>query len=93
MTRSRLPSAVSCTALQLPAIDDVADEVKVAAVGVTQEVEELAGLAARGAEVDVGNEDGAEPQRGIPILELIRVPSFHCQAIVPAGQVNGVSAA
>ncbi len=80
-------------ALQLPAVDDVAYEIQVAAVGVAQEIEQARGLAARRTKVDVGNEDGAKREREVRVLQLIRVRSFHGQAIVLAAQVNRVSAA
>jgi len=45
--------------LQLPAVDDVADQVQGVGLVVAQEVEQEGGLAAGGAEVDIGNPDGA----------------------------------
>ena len=46
---------------QLPAVDDVADQVQVFAVVVPQEFEQGLRLAARRSQMDVGNEDGAVP--------------------------------
>jgi hypothetical protein len=80
-------------ALQLPAVDDVADEIEVRAVGVAQEVEQLLGLAARGAQVDIRDEDRAVAQRRRFVFLLIRFLSIHAQAIVAARQVKAVSAA
>ena len=48
--------------LQLPAVDDVADEVEVLRFGATQELEERARLAPGRAQMGVGNPDRAEPQ-------------------------------
>ncbi len=79
-------------ALQLPAVDDVADEVEVRAVGVAQEVEEPVRLAARGAEVDVRDEDRAVAQCRRFVFQLIRFLSIHAQAIVAARQVKSVAA-
>ncbi len=76
--------------LQLPAVDDVADEIEVAAVGALQEFEERPGLASRRAEMDVGDEDGAESQRRAGLV-FKRNGSIHSQPIVGAAQVNCVS--
>jgi hypothetical protein len=45
----------------LPAVDDVADEVKIVGLVVPQKVEKIVGLAAGGAQMDVGDPDGAIP--------------------------------
>jgi hypothetical protein len=47
---------------QLPAVNDVADEVEVARLVLAQEVEEQFGLGVFAAQVDVGNPDGAVVQ-------------------------------
>ena len=44
-------------ALQLPAVDDVADQIERVAVHVADEVEQQLGLAAARAQMDVGDED------------------------------------
>ncbi|EHP44079.1 hypothetical protein OR16_05342 [Cupriavidus basilensis OR16] len=46
-------------AAQLPAIDDVADQVELVRFIVLEEIEQVIGLAARRAEVNVGQPDGA----------------------------------
>ncbi len=48
------------TALQLPAVDDVADQEQGLGLDRADEVEQQLGLAAAGPEVDVGDEDRAE---------------------------------
>jgi len=47
---------------QLPAVDDVADEVQRLALGVAQELEQGLGAAAWRAQVQVGDEDGTDVQ-------------------------------
>ena len=46
--------------LQLPAVDDVADEIDGLGVVVAQEVEQPFGLAAARAEMNIGNEERTE---------------------------------
>ena len=53
-------------ALQLPAVDDVADEVQVVGFGAAQEFEQRPRLAAGRAEVGVGDEDGTESESIVP---------------------------
>ena len=53
---------------QLPAVDDVADEVEVIGFGAPQELEQTAGLAAGRAEVGVRDPDGPESLRGGRLL-------------------------
>jgi hypothetical protein len=48
---------------QLPAVDDVADEVQVVGLGDAQELEQGGDLASRRAEVAIGDEDRAKAQR------------------------------
>ena len=43
---------------QLPAVDDVADQIERLALHMADEVEQQLGLTALGAQMDVGNEDG-----------------------------------
>jgi hypothetical protein len=79
------------------AVDDVADEVELAALGVAQDAQQRRRLAARRAEVDVGDEDRAEaqPRLGVFFLDLrdfTRDGSVHSQPIVVARQVMRVSA-
>jgi len=52
---------------QLPAVDDVADQVDRLGVVPAQEIEQPLGLAAARAEMDVGDEQGAEPARGVVV--------------------------
>jgi hypothetical protein len=49
-------------ALQLPAIDDVADEVELVGLVVPQEIQQIVGLAAGCSQVNVGN-----PDRPVPV--------------------------
>src|SRR5471032_639282 len=44
---------------QLPSIDDVADQVQVLGIVVAQKIEEIVRLTATGAEMDIGQPDGA----------------------------------
>jgi hypothetical protein len=46
---------------QLPAVDDVADQINRVGIVIAQEVKETIGLAAARAEVNVGNEESTEP--------------------------------
>jgi len=50
---------------QLPAVDDVADQVDVVGVVAAQEVEQLLGLASARAEMKVGEEQGADPDEPV----------------------------
>lgn len=50
-------------ALQLPAIDDVADQIQVSRFGTAEKFQQRRRLAPRGAEVDIRDPDGAETQR------------------------------
>ena len=50
-------------ALELPAIDDVADEIQVVGIVVPEEIEQIFGLATRCSQVDVGDPDRAIPVR------------------------------
>ena len=63
--------------LQLPAVDDIADEIDGIGVVVTQEVEKLAGLAAARAEMHIGNKEGTKLFLAF-VLERHRIKSRGC---------------
>src|SRR5581483_155813 len=55
-------------AAQAPAVDDVADEIEEVGLGVLEEIEEEAGLAAARAKMNVG-----DPDRAIPAIARLAV--------------------
>ena len=55
-------------ALELPAVDDVAHQVELLALGMAEEIEQVGRLATGGTQMHVGNKDGAEPERGPPFV-------------------------
>ena len=63
--------------LQLPAVDEIADEVEVFAVHHTQKVQQFINAGVPGAEMDVGNPDGAADNRLVEIQIEILLISFH----------------
>jgi hypothetical protein len=68
MTRRPVPALA-----QLPAVDDVADQIEGLAIDRFQEIEQQLGIAAGGAEVGVGDPHGAHcEQRAVP-LEMVRL--------------------
>ena len=46
---------------QLPAVDDVADQIDRVGIVIAQEIEKPVGLAAARAEMNIGNEERTEP--------------------------------
>src|SRR5271170_7809335 len=49
--------------LELPAVDDIAHQVKVVGLGAAEEIEQPPSLAAGGAKMGIGDPDGAKTQR------------------------------
>src|SRR4029434_3072595 len=60
-------------ALELPPVDDVADEIEIARLGTAEELEQRAGLTARRAQVRVRDPDGAEPELAVACCAFVRV--------------------
>lgn len=58
--KARVPFVPTAAAIERPSINDVAIEDEVLAGGVFEEMVDLLDLTVRGAEVDVGEEDGLE---------------------------------
>ncbi len=56
------------SAADLPAVDDVADEIKVVGFGVAEKIEEVMCLAAGSAEMQIGNPDRPESQLTVIIV-------------------------
>ncbi len=50
---------------ELPAVDDIAHQVKVVGLGAAEKIEQPLGLAAGGAKVGIGDPDGAKTQRRV----------------------------
>ena len=50
---------------QLPAVDDVADQIDRVGIVIAQEVEQAFGLAAARAEMNIGNEESTEQTRAV----------------------------
>ena len=69
--------------LELPAVDDVADQIDHVGVVVAHEVEEALGLAALGAEMHVGNEQRAKPPRAGRHQHARVLLLAHCRINMP----------